>query len=284
MRRGRVPELGIILLGLQLVRNIGVTNIPPVTCLAILGQVGVYLQMLVVPRLCLSGEGVWVKGEYLRLVVPALRHTHDIHLYYNMVSLAWKGIQLERRLGSIRFFFTLVLLTLMSGIAYVLLAVLAADLSEDYSYMQQCSIGFSGVLFALKVLTSKYSSETDRESYFGFLVPIRYGVWLELLLIQVLVPNTSFIGHLGGILAGLVLVKGPIGGISSIFRSYSMVPFGPGCLLLCLGLVTQYTGYFNGHPLTGCLPTRDLFYQSWAQPSLQGAKYIILSPLYHLGI
>jgi hypothetical protein len=37
-------------------------------------QVGVYLQMLVVPRLCLSGEGVWHQAEYLRLLGPALRN------------------------------------------------------------------------------------------------------------------------------------------------------------------------------------------------------------------
>ena len=40
MRRGRVPELGILLLGFQIFRNVGVTNIPPVTLLAILLQVG----------------------------------------------------------------------------------------------------------------------------------------------------------------------------------------------------------------------------------------------------
>jgi hypothetical protein len=27
-----------------------------------------------VPRLCLSGEGVWHQAEYLRLLVPALRN------------------------------------------------------------------------------------------------------------------------------------------------------------------------------------------------------------------
>ena len=53
---------------------------------------------------------------------------------------------------------TLVALTLMSSVAYVGLAVLAADLSDDYSYMQQCAIGFSGVLFALKVYLSIYLS------------------------------------------------------------------------------------------------------------------------------
>ena len=46
MRRGRVPELGLLLLGYQIFKNIGLTNIPPVTLLAILGQVGVYLQLV----------------------------------------------------------------------------------------------------------------------------------------------------------------------------------------------------------------------------------------------
>jgi hypothetical protein len=39
MRRGRVPELGILLLAFQIFRNVGVANIPPVTLLAILLQV-----------------------------------------------------------------------------------------------------------------------------------------------------------------------------------------------------------------------------------------------------
>ena len=39
MRRGRIPELGLFLLGYQLFKNIGVTNIPPVTFSAIIIQV-----------------------------------------------------------------------------------------------------------------------------------------------------------------------------------------------------------------------------------------------------
>jgi hypothetical protein len=39
----------------------------------LLSQVAVYMQIVVVPRLCLSGEGVWHHGEYLQLLVPAIR-------------------------------------------------------------------------------------------------------------------------------------------------------------------------------------------------------------------
>lgn len=43
----------------------------------------------------------------------------------------------------------------------------------------------------------------------GFSVNIRYAVWLELVLISVLVPNASFLGHLCGILAGMLYVEVP---------------------------------------------------------------------------
>jgi len=262
-------------------------NIPPVTFLAILSQVAVYLQFLVVPRLCLSGEAVWLRGEYLRLLVPAVRHTHDIHLYYNMVSLAWKGLNLERRLGSVRFLLTLVALTLMSSVAYVGLAVLAADLSDDYSYMQQCAIGFSGVLFALKVVNScNYSQIGERESFFGFLLPVKYAVWIELIVIQVMVPKASFLGHLGGILAGLVFAKGPLGGISSLLRTsaFSLVPLRLGTILVGAGVLAGHLGLIFDHPLTGCVPTQSLHLSSWRQGlSLAGTQQLLLAPLHHLG-
>ena len=113
--------------------------------MSFLCQVAVYLQFLVVPRLCLSAEPVYHHGDYLRLVVPAIRHTNDIHLYYNMISLAWKGISLERRFGSLRFLITVAILTVLSSVIYVGLALVASDILEDYSYMNQCAIGSSTI-------------------------------------------------------------------------------------------------------------------------------------------
>ena len=37
---------------------------------------------------------------------------------------------------------------------------------------------------------------------YGFQVPTKYAAWLELLAIHLLVPNSSFLGHMCGILAG----------------------------------------------------------------------------------
>lgn len=39
-------------------------------------------------------------------------------------------------------------------------------------------------------------------SVYGFRVPTKYAAWLELLVIHLLVPRSSFMGHMCGILAG----------------------------------------------------------------------------------
>ena len=70
-----MPELGLFLLAYQLLATIGLTRIPPVTLAAIALQILIYLGVVGVPRTCLAGAAVTEDGEWVRLVVPALRHT-----------------------------------------------------------------------------------------------------------------------------------------------------------------------------------------------------------------
>lgn len=51
------------------------------------------------------------------------------------------------------------------------------------------------------------SQSEDYTYVHGVIVPSKYAAWAELLLVQLLVPGVSFIGHLGGILAGLLYLK-----------------------------------------------------------------------------
>lgn len=298
MRRGRIPELGLLLLAYQLIQNIGLTSLPPVTLVSILLQVAIYLNIVNVPRLCISGQAVAMDQEWVRLVVPAVRHTHDIHLYYNMVSLAWKGLELERRLGSAKFLLTLVLLTLGSSLMYVMLAIAGADILEDPGLMSQCAIGFSGVLFAMKVVNMHYSNrEQERTSFFGFLVPMKMAVWLELVIIQVMVPNSSFIGHMGGILAGLILVKTPLSSVLGLQPSWqqtrvsspntsfivSIIPSNILTILLCILQACLYLGVFpHLRPFTGCIHYLHILDSN--NISLNSLKTLFLSPLHHLSI
>ena len=69
-----------------------------------------------------------------------------------MVSLAWKGLALERRLGSVRFLLTIAFLTLTSSALYVGLAVWGAELLDWPELAHQCAIGFSGVSCSLNIV------------------------------------------------------------------------------------------------------------------------------------
>ena len=208
----RWPQIGILLLAYELFGAIGLTRVPPVT-LALIGfQVCLFMKNLSAyfgiwtlwptSLLCLNAQTMLgsSSAQFYRVFTAPLFHVSDLHLYYNMVSFAWKGIRLERRYGMIGFIFTLALLMAMTGYIYVGICAFIAKYLNDDSYMNQCAIGFSGVIFALKVLAN------DSDGNFGlFYVPRTMAIWTELLIIQILVPNASFISHFSGILAGIIL-------------------------------------------------------------------------------
>jgi hypothetical protein len=78
-------------------------------------------------------------------------------------------------------------------------------MSSIYNYIIE-----TGVIFALKVLTTHF--DESRVSYLMGWIPIgsKYAVWGELVVIQLISPNASFVGHLAGILVGLAYIYGPL--------------------------------------------------------------------------
>lgn len=226
-RRNRGLELGVLLLFSELY-NVGAGTIPPVTLLTIVGQALLYMGIINVPwdkwDVCLSGNGILRHKEYKRLILSAFEHGDDMHLYYNMVSFLVKGRSLERRYGSKNFGLLLAVITVLTSGMYVLISVSGARILDDSHMMKTCAIGFSGVIFALKVITTK--ENPPGVSYImGMTVPSRYAAWVELIAIHLLVPNASFTGHLAGILAGLVYTNTFIGSIiDSIISSVTGDP------------------------------------------------------------
>ncbi|XP_061733610.1 rhomboid-related protein 4 isoform X2 [Nerophis ophidion] len=66
-----------------------------------------------------------------------------------------------------------------------------------------------GVIFALKVLSNHY--HRGGVTYvLGYPVSNCYASWVELVLIHITAPETSLIGHLSGILVGLLYTTGPL--------------------------------------------------------------------------
>ncbi|XP_008307063.1 rhomboid-related protein 4 [Cynoglossus semilaevis] len=207
--RQRSSQLGLLLLASQLFR-VGLDNIPPVT-MAVLA-LNVYLYIFPAAPLlqtCISVQQAYWLKDWRRLLLSPLHHGDDWHLYFNMVSFLWKGMKLERQLGGAWFLYLLSVFSLLTGIVYLVLEAALTELTEDPSYSMTCAVGFSGVLFALKVLNNHYNP--GGVTYVvGIPISNSHASWVELVLIHITSPGTSFVGHLSGILVGLLYTLGPL--------------------------------------------------------------------------
>ncbi|KAK9804862.1 hypothetical protein WJX72_008960 [[Myrmecia] bisecta] len=159
-----------------------------------------------IQQACLHPYKVLEGLQVSRLFWSVFLHADETHLFYNMSSLLWKGAQLETAMGPLNFLRLVAELLAMSNVIFVTICKLIAVAFPDYAYtyFNTCAVGFSGVLFAMKVVLSHQSSGWS--SIYGIPLPNKYVTWAELVLIQLVTPNASFLGHLAGILAGLLHV------------------------------------------------------------------------------
>uniref|UniRef100_H3AZ75 Rhomboid domain containing 1 n=1 Tax=Latimeria chalumnae TaxID=7897 RepID=H3AZ75_LATCH len=194
-RRQRGVNLGFILL-LSQIFQVGINNVPPVT-LATLG-LNIFLFLNPIAPLgdvCISVQNAYDGKDWKRLFFSPVHHADDWHLYFNMVSMLWKGIKLERRLGSVWFAYIIAIFSLLVGVVYIVVEKILAEIMDDFSYNTQCAVGFSGVLFALKVLSNHYYPGGN-SNILGFLVvPNKYACWAELVIIHLLSPGLNNRGH-----------------------------------------------------------------------------------------
>ena len=216
--------LGIVLLGMQFLnlfnyfsRN---NEILPIT----LGVVALNVVAFFQPNLhsvthmrwpslaeaCISAQKVWFQKQWKRVFMAPFFHSGDMHLYFNMASFIWKGISLEKYFGSAYFLYMITVFSVATNLVYVAINLALAELLDQWSFVQSCAVGFSGVIFALKVVTT-HLEPAGMTRVMGMIpVPMRLACWVELILISVLFPNVSFVGHLSGILVGLAFISGPL--------------------------------------------------------------------------
>lgn len=109
-------------------------------------------------------------------------------------------------MGSVEFASMIAALLAMSqGITLMLSKSLLLFFDYDRAFYSEYAVGFSGVLFAMKVVLNSQSDSYTQVH--GLIVPARHAAWAELILVQLLVPGVSFLGHLGGILAGILYLR-----------------------------------------------------------------------------
>lgn len=92
-----------------------------------------------------------------RFFLSPFFHVDDLHLVYNMISFLWKGVTLELTMNlhdyvGLLAYCTVASQTLLLLSSYALVIMFGAD-----GPMNACTVGFSGVLFALKYVAARRS-------------------------------------------------------------------------------------------------------------------------------
>ncbi|WP_243653500.1 rhomboid family intramembrane serine protease [Pseudonocardia endophytica] len=129
--------------------------------------------------------GLVTDGEWWRLITSGFLHFGPIHLLFNMFALFVIGREVEGVLGRARLI-TVYAVSLLGGSAAVML------FSSPASQTAGASGAVFGVMAALAVLALRLR------------VPARqaFGLIALNIVISIVVPGISLVGHLGGLVAG----------------------------------------------------------------------------------
>ncbi|WJZ92542.1 hypothetical protein VitviT2T_011530 [Vitis vinifera] len=218
-------------------------NIPFLTSAVVIICSIIYLVCLLVGydsfvEICFSPSAIISQFQVYRIYTAIIFHGSLLHVLFNMMALVPLGSELERIMGSVRLFYMIVLLATSNAIFHVLIASLVAY-NPFYSYhylMNECAIGFSGILFSMIVIETSLSgaqtrslvsadawelricnlsvescapARLDVHIVFGlFNVPAKWYAWILLVVFQLLMTNVSLLGHLCGILSGFAYTYG----------------------------------------------------------------------------
>ncbi|KAH1258922.1 Rhomboid-like protein 15 [Glycine max] len=161
-------------------------------------------------EVCFLPSAVVSRFQVYRIYTSILFHGSLLHVVFNMMALVPLGSELERIMGSVRLLYVIILVATSNAIFHVLIALLVAHnplLTYDY-LMNECAIGFSGVLFSMIVIETSLSGVQSRSVFGLFNVPAKWYAFFLLVVFQLLMQNVSLLGHLCGILSGFAYTYG----------------------------------------------------------------------------
>lgn len=139
-------------------------------------------------------NGLVASGEWYRIFTPVLLHANITHILFNMWALYQLGPAVERRVGVL---------------SYLGLYLAAAGCGGAFAFRlgnpQDVLIGASGAIFGLFGLWL-HSAFRLRDTAFGRNLLSSLGFTLLLnAALPFLIPGISWQGHLGGLVAGIVI-------------------------------------------------------------------------------
>ncbi|XP_042511397.1 rhomboid-like protein 15 isoform X2 [Macadamia integrifolia] len=161
-------------------------------------------------EICFLPSAVVSQFQVYRIYTSVLFHGSLLHVMFNMMALVPLGTELERIMGSVRLLYVMILLATSNALLHLFIALLVAhNPFHPYPYfMNECGIGFSGILFSMIVIETTLSGVQSRSLFGLFNVPAKWYAWILLVVFQLLMTNISLLGHLCGILSGFAYTYG----------------------------------------------------------------------------
>ncbi|XP_072497500.1 rhomboid-related protein 4-like isoform X4 [Notamacropus eugenii] len=118
--------------------------------------ISLFLWPLVDPsHACLTVDTA--KGWWLLLLAP-VHHENPWHLACNVVGVWLSGRRLEQCVGTSMFLVLMASAALFTGFLHLALNLAMEWTFHESHYRAACALGFSGVLFAMQVMSSSQSS------------------------------------------------------------------------------------------------------------------------------
>jgi membrane associated rhomboid family serine protease len=147
-----------------------------------------------------SFKAVVSDGEIDRILFAQISHESFVHLALNMSSLISLR-DLESSLGSFEYLKLIIILMFLSAFIMLCSSFALYRHTSQLTHLTSSSVGYSCVLFGMTSFQS-LSHSTASISIFGLRMPALFSPFASLVMVSILVPTSSFSGHLGGILAG----------------------------------------------------------------------------------
>ncbi|KAL6997864.1 Rhomboid-like protein 15 [Sarracenia purpurea var. burkii] len=245
-------------------------------------------------EVCFWPSAVISRFQVYRIYTSVLFHGSLLHVLFNMMALVPLGSELERVMGSVRMLYIIILLATSNAIFHLLIALLAAhNPLHSYQYlMNECAIGFSGILFSMIVIETSLSGVQYRSVFGLFNVPAKWYAWILLVVFQLVMTNVSLLGHLCGILSGFAYTYGLFNFLlpgTSFYSAIESSSWISACVrrpkfMLCTGgnpssyiptyssQNTTSSGLLSGNiwrNLSSWMPQRD----TTAQPAEDGSRF-----------
>jgi len=179
-----------------------------------IANVGVFVLTFFSPALIvllgLRPADLFTKFAVWELVTYMFVHAGVSHIFFNMLTLWFIGVQLERRWGTTYFTKFYFACGLGAGLTQVLLGVLPFAFANQFYYPS--TVGASGAIYGLLLAFALYYPTVPFLVFFVFPVQARYFVMilggLSLLFSLGGGSGVAHTAHLGGLVTGYLYLKG----------------------------------------------------------------------------